>query len=271
MLFASFAACDSSQSKQTELARKRRREKNEARNKAVIQKNEQIDMQLLMKMVENEKAQCPKDVGGGMVVEDVELKDTAMIIYCECKNHNMMKALDSGLKDDVRNSIVLSICQNENDLKRIKLLRKTNTSIVYLFINDSRNQSHEMIITPDEMPDSIPSEKTVNDFTRKMFVNNLNVDLPQQMNQAMVQQKASVEADNIVLHIICDEDFVDMDRLKASVKESKKNMLEAMKNDPEGLAFIKAVQGIQCNVIYRYRGNKSNKIVDIVIYNKEMN
>ncbi len=264
-------ACDGSQSSQTELARKRRREKNEARNEAVIRKNEQIDIELLKKMIDNENQQCPKDVGGGILVNKVELKDTAMVVSCECENENLMRALDSDMKDDIKKSILCSICQNDDDLSRMKLLKKTNTSIVYLFINNDGTQTHEMVLQAHELPDSVPSEQTTKELTRKLFISNLNVDLPQQIDKAMTQQKAVLEGDNIILLIICNEDVVDMDAMKGSVRESKNNMMKAMRSDPESKTFLKTVKGIDCNIIYRYKGNKSGKTVDIKILKNELN
>lgn len=263
-------ACDGSQSRQTDLTRKRRKEKNELRNQAVIEKNEQIDAELLKKMVENENAQCPKNVGSGIVVESVVLKDTAMIVSCRCENQNLLNAFNTGLKEDIRQSIILSICQNENDVKRMQLLRKTNTGIVYVFDDDKANQKTMMSIPPEELPDSIPSEQTIQKISRQLFVNNLNSDLPQQIGQGMIQQRAVLEADNIVLFIACDEDVIDMGRLKDTIKENKANMLTAMKSDSEGKSFLNAVSSFNCNIIYRYYGSKSKKTVDIQILKSEM-
>lgn len=263
-------ACDGSQGSQTELARKRRREKNEARNEAIVKKNEQIDLELLRQMVENEKAQCPKDVGSGITVQDVELKDSAMCVTCKCQNRNLLNAMDSGLKDDVRESIILSVCQNDNDIKRIQILKKTKTSIIYLFKNYAGKSEQKIVIPPEELPDSIPSEQMVRDVTRKMFVNNLNLDLPMQISDAMIQQKALINGDDIILLIQCDESMIDMDRMKMSANENKKNMLAAMKNDKEGMTFLNTVDALGCNIIYRYCGDKSKKTVDIIILKNEM-
>ena len=272
LLLALFlTGCDGSQNKQTDLARKRRKEKNEKRNEAIIRKNEQIDIDLLRQMVENEKKMCPKDVGAGITVEDVELKDTAMIIRCECRNENFLKALDSDLKDDVRKSITLSICQNENDVKRMRLLKKTNTAIVYLFNDDTKKQSYTLSIPADQLPDSIPSPKIVEHMARTMFVNNLNSDLPQKISNVMTQQKAELLGDDVVISIVCDEDVVDMDKVKETAKENKRTMLQAMKNDPEGTAFLKTVEGLNCNIVYRYQGSQSGKTVDIAITKNDMN
>ena len=86
----------------------------------------------------------------------------------------------------------------------------------------------------------------------------------------MVQKKASLDGDDIILMIECDESVIDMDKLINMNRQNKQAMLEAMHSDEQGRAFFNAVKGLNCNIIYRYYGNNSNKKTDIKFLKNEL-
>lgn len=264
------SSCDNNPGKQAEKARIRRKEKNEAKNEAIIKKNEQIDLQVLNQMVDNENANCPKDVGAGIMVQSVTLQDKMMVVNCICTNEKIIKAVQGGLREDVRQSILLSLCQTEDDLKRMRLLRKTHTDISYQFNSADGVRLPQMIIHANELPQEIPSQEKVDSLTRVMFLNNLNADLPQNISDAMIQEKAVLEEDNIVLYVKCDEDIIDVNMMIQKKNENKIDMLNVMRADTEGMSFLNSVRRLDCNIIYRYYGDKSQKRVDIKILKNEM-
>jgi hypothetical protein len=153
----------------------------------------------------------------------------------------------------------------------MKLLKKTGTGIAYFFITPDKQQKHLIYLSPEELPLEIPSKHTVDSLTRVMFINNLNADLPESIGKGMVQQKAVLQGNDIVLLISCDETIIDMDKLISMNRQNKQAMLEAMRDDEQGRAFFNAVRGLNCNIIYRYYGNSSNKKTDIIFLKNELN
>lgn len=263
-------SCDNDQKKRTDALRQARKEQKEMLNQRANQHNANLDRELVQKMVDGENSKCPQVMGSGMMITEVSLEDSAMAIYCDCQNPNMLKALSNGLKDDIRQSILLSICQNDDDVKKMKLLKKTDTGIAYYFMTPDKNQKHLIYLSPEELPVVIPSQQTVDSITRVMFLNNINADLPATIGQGMVQKKAMLDDDDIILMIECDESVIDMDKLINMNRQNKQAMLEAMHSDEQGRAFFNAVKGLNCNIIYRYYGNNSNKKTDIKFLKNEL-
>ena len=269
--FIVFLSCDNDQKKRTNALRQTRKEQKEMLNQRANQHNARMDRQLVQDMVDGENSKCPQVMGGGMMITEVALNDSAMVIYCDCQNPNMIKALNNGLKDDIRQSILLSLCQNDDDVKKMKLLKKTGTGIAYFFLTHDKQQKHLIYLNPEELPQQIPSQQTVDSLTRVMFLNNLNADLPESIGKGMVQQKAILQGNDIILMISCDETIIDMDKLISLNSQNKQAMLEAMQDDEQGRAFFNAVKGLNCNIIYRYYGNSSNKKTDIIFLKNEFN
>ncbi len=268
--FILFFSCDNDQKKRTEALRQTRKEQKEKLNQRANQHYANLDRELVQKMVDGENSKCPQVMGGGMMITEVSLEDSVMAIYCDCQNPNMVKALNNGLKDDIRQSILLSVCQNDDDVKKMKLLKKTDTGIAYYFLTPDKKQKHLIYLSPEELPMGIPSQQTVDSITRVMFLNNLNADLPATIGQGMVQKKASLDGDDIILMIECDESVIDMDKLINMNRQNKQAMLEAMHSDEQGRAFFNAVKGLNCNIIYRYYGNNSKKKTDIKFLKNEL-
>lgn len=264
-------SCDNDQKNRTDALRKSRKEQKELFNQRANQHNARLDRELVQKMVEGENNKCPQVMGGGMMITEVSLEDSAMAIYCDCQNPNMIKALNNGLKDDIRQSILLSICQNNDDVKKMKLLKKTHTGIAYFFITPDKKKKHLIYLSPEELPVVIPSRQTVDSLTRVMFLNNLNADLPETIGHGMIQQRAILNGNDIIIMIECDESLIDMDKLSNMNQQNKQAMLEAMHTDEQGRAFFNAVRGLNCNIIYSYYGNSSNKKTDIIFLKNELN
>ena len=271
LAFILFFSCENDQKKRTDALRQTRKEQKEQFNQRANQHNARLDRELIQKMVDGENNKCPQVMGGGMMITKVTLEDSVMAIYCDCQNPNMVKALNNGLKDDIRQSILLSICQNDDDVKKMKMLKKSDIGIAYFFITPDKKQKHLIYLSPEELPMMIPSQQTVDSLTRVMFLNNLNADLPMIIGKGMVQQKAILNGDDIILMISCDESLIEMDKLIAMNQQNKQAMIDAMRTDKQGMAFLNAVKGLNCNIIYRYYGDSSNKNTDIKFLKNELN
>lgn len=93
------------------------------------------------------------------------------------------------------------------------------------------------------------------------------IELPMYAGNGVVITNIYVDSDNLVYIAECDEDKIDMDLLKASKKEAKKNILKLLQdNSDEALIYsIKMCIKARRGMCYRYVGDTSGKECKIVI------
>ena len=262
-LFFLLYSCGNNQKNQTDLIRQRRKERREFQNDSINNKNAQVDKELLLKIIESENNHCPQDAGIGITIKGINLVDSEMIINCLYDNNVFQKTLSGSLKDDIKQCIIFSLCKNDDDIKKMKLLKRTHTSLVYLFQTNNNRNNIKLVISPNELPEAIPSLDEIENSTRNLFVNRLNMDLPQTINRGMIQKAVKNEGDDIVLYIECDENILNMDNLISLKDDNKAAILHAMKHDDEGNILLNTINSLNCCLVYRYYGNKSNKTADI--------
>ena len=119
--------------------------------------------------------------------------------------------------------------------------------------------------------DMLRHNEEVDSMNREMFLKNMNKGLPMSIGKGLTQQKTEYEGDYAVLYVLCDENIIDLGKMRVQKADVKANILDGIKQDPEADSFIKAVKAVKCGIIYRYYSdNPDTPPVDIIIENKEL-
>lgn len=97
----------------------------------------------------------------------------------------------------------------------------------------------------------------------------LNKMLPMKLGNGFTMQKVSIDGNELVYEIRCDERQLDMDLLEQNKNELKGNSVAQLKGEKKAnkdfASLLEYCQEKDMKIVYRYVGQPSKKTVDIVV------
>lgn len=105
-------------------------------------------------------------------------------------------------------------------------------------------------------------------------VEQLNKMLPMKLGNGFTMQKVSMDGDAIVYDIKCDEHLLDMDMIEENQEELRNGSIAQLKNEKKSskdfASLLEYCQESGKKIIYRYKGSRSGKTVDVTVEPKDI-
>ncbi len=136
-------------------------------------------------------------------------------------------------------------------------------------IQSGEKQSNKKSTTK---PDS-PSQKkqaedspTVYKEALKAEIKDVNAKLPVTVETGVTVTNFTVEGNDAVYYYMCEEPKVSMDAVEQAQAKMKEGTTKSLKttNDPETIHLLRMLRGANMGLIFRYKGTKSGRTVDVV-------
>ena len=118
-----------------------------------------------------------------------------------------------------------------------------------------------------------PSEKTdekdsptVYKEALKAEIKDVCAKLPVKVEEGVTVENFTVEGNDAVYYYMCEEPKVNMDAVAQAKPKMKEGTRESLKttHDPETIHLLRMLKGGQMGLVFRYKGTKSGKAVDVV-------
>lgn len=131
--------------------------------------------------------------------------------------------------------------------------------------SDKRNSDSVTKENPSEKSDEDDSPAVYKEAL-KAEIRDVNGKLPVIVEEGVTVTSFTVEENDAVYYYMCEEPEVSMDAVsqaKAKMKEGTRQSLKTT-TDPETIHLLRMLRGANMGLIFRYKGTKSGRTVDVV-------
>lgn len=128
--------------------------------------------------------------------------------------------------------------------------------------NNTSSSAYEESNSEESVVDNVMNNVTRNPSLTmlKIAIKEGASELPTDIGSGMVIKNMTLEGDDMIYEITCDEDLIDIDQLDESKKEVKQNIKnELLGNDSDIDEFVDLCKKSHKNICYRYIGDKTLK------------
>ena len=221
------------------------------------------------------KDNCPMDLGelGSVINIDFDETDKA-IVYTYSINENLLDVESMSVNRVKMKEYMQTIISNPNDdvRKLMEIIIEEKGKLRYIYIGASTGITARATLTADELKDALntyvsPRQKV------QANINATNLSVPIQVDEVTQLTGMKMEGDNVVYQYLIDESGdVDVSQLKVQQAEVKESLKEVVYNNSNRVEkqFIDLVIEAGMNICYRYYGDTSNDIVEIIFTNAEL-
>lgn len=108
-------------------------------------------LEVLRIQIEGEKSTLPEKIGDGMIMTNLELRNSMVFATIELDETNY---IFDGLEDcleDMKAEIIKSIRSNRIGMNLIKMIAKVNYGLVYSYVGSVSGKTYNIIFLPDEI------------------------------------------------------------------------------------------------------------------------
>ena len=221
------------------------------------------------------KDNCPMDLGelGSVINIDFDETDKA-IVYTYSINENLLDVESMSVNRVKMKEYMQTIISNPNDdvRKLMEIIIEEKGKLRYIYIGASTGITARATLTADELKDALntyvsPRQKV------QANINATNLSVPIQVDEVTQLTGMKMEGDNVVYQYLIDESGdVDVSQLKVQQAEVKESLKEVVYNNSNRVEkqFIDLVIEAGMNICYRYYGDTSNDIVEVIFTNAEL-
>lgn len=108
-------------------------------------------------------------------------------------------------------------------------------------------------------------DKSVYKEALKAEIKDVNAKLPVKVEEGVTVTNFTVEDNDAVYYYMCEEPKVGMDAIAQAQQKMKENTRHSLQttNDPETIHLLRMLRGASMGLIFRYKGTKSGRTVDV--------
>ncbi len=130
-------------------------------------------------------------------------------------------------------------------------------------VKKAKPKSHVATTEKNEEEEDSP---TVYKEALKAEINDVCAKLPVTVEPGVTVENFTVEGNDAVYYYMCEEPKVNIDAVEQAKTKMKERTRESLKttNDPETIHLLRMLNGGQMGLIFRYKGTKNGKAVDVV-------
>ena len=134
-----------------------------------------------------------------------------------------------------------------------------------------KNSSEKEADKPDKQEKT--DDKSVYKEALKAEIKDVNAKLPVKVEEGVTVTNFTVEGNDAVSYYMCEEPKVGMDAIVQAQQKMKVNTRQSLQttNDPETIHLLRMLRGAEMGLIFRYKGTKSGRTVDVSYSPAELN
>ena len=213
---------------------------------------------------------CPVKVGLGNIVKASFDNDTVTYTFLIEEKNMKMSSLRKH-PEVLKSSFAVKVKDVEdrsNDM--LSLMEKKGISLKCVFIGNSSNEEAVCILSPkdlDEILYNLTSQRELDFNLLKCWVDILNEDMPDVIEQGMTAQRVELQDKAIVYRVELDENIFDFKAFKEAKGELKHLILEGLSSEYDYSTLQQIAFLISCNMTlnYSYYGSKTKDTLDVVL------
>lgn len=155
--------------------------------------------------------------------------------------------------------------QNTNRTEKTAGSRKKEK--IYESASNSGNKT-----TDSSSDKTTTDDKDVYKEALKAEIKDVNAKLPVKVEEGVTVTSFTVEGNDAVYYYMCEEPKVSMDAILQAQQKMKVNTRQSLQttNDPETIHLLRMLRGSGMGLIFRYKGTKSGRTVDVSYSSAEL-
>lgn len=225
----------------------------------------------LRKAVEQFSKSCPTSLGEYATLDNVDYENHTVTMYYTMAdgifNFDALKANDKSF----RNNMLKSYANNNEKgfAMFIDEIIKANAGMRLVF-KDHQGNSHEMLISPEELKKNRPNPDASPDEMLKAMTDNTKLQLPEEVDECMIMTDVILDDNNYIFVYNIDESLYDIDIMRENSEIIKGEMLKELKSDPLMTKTCNLIKKTGRGLVYKFVGLSSNDTYSLYISNNEI-
>lgn len=127
--------------------------------------------------------------------------------------------------------------------------------------------------TDNTAPEKDVDSPTVYKEALKAEIKDVCAKLPVKVEEGVTVENFTVEGNDAVYYYMCEEPKVNIEAVEQAKTKMKERTRESLKttDDPETIHLLRMLRGGEMGLIFRYKGTKSGRAVDVAFSPEELN